>query len=154
MRFGCGEVFEDAAARGQFQAEAGEQFGHAPLGPRDGAQAQRGDRLAAAHGQQHVHAFDGGDFFDQAARAGAQAFAAHPHLQGAPQRQRQKADQDVRLHAPGFLVVDGVQAEVAFGGAKGGFGLGELDIPAPELRGILLGAAEGPELAEGLVRKR
>jgi len=60
----------------------------------------------------------------------------------------------VRFNTPGFLVADGAQAEVAFGGAEGRFGLGKRDMPTPELGGILLGAAEGPELAEGLVRKR
>jgi len=40
------------------------------------------------------------------------------------------------LAACGLLVIDGAQFEVAFGGAEGGFGLGGLDMPAPELGGI------------------
>ncbi len=92
--FSCaalGEVFNDPAAGGQVQAQAHEQFGHASFGAGHAAQAQLGELLAAAHGEHHVHAFDGGHFLDEAAGAGAEAFAVHPHLQGAPHRQREEA---------------------------------------------------------------
>ena len=32
----------------------------------------------------------------------------------------------------GLLMVDRAQLEVALGGAEGGFGLGELDVPTPQ----------------------
>ena len=48
---GGGEVGHDAAAGGQLQAEAYEQFGHPALGARDAAQSHVRHLLAAAHGQ-------------------------------------------------------------------------------------------------------
>jgi len=46
------------------------------------------------------------------------SLAAHPHFQRSPQRQRQEADQDVRLDSLGFLMKDGSQAQIALGAAE------------------------------------
>jgi hypothetical protein len=53
--------------------------------------------------------------------------AAHPHFKGAPQRERQKADEDVGFDALGFMMKNGAQAEIAFGDAEGFFGAGKLN---------------------------
>jgi hypothetical protein len=63
----------------------------------------------------------------------AQGFNTHPHLEGAPERETQKTDQDVRLDPFSFLVEDRPQAQITFANAKGVFGLAQLDVPAPEL---------------------
>ena len=69
----------------------------------------------------------------QLACAGTQALGAHPLFKGAPQGQGQEADQDVSLHPVGLLVEDRAQPQIALGGAKRSFGLGELDVPLPQL---------------------
>ena len=105
---------------------------------------KRNSRVASLSGsrtgQHDVHAAHGGDLFNQLAGAVAQAFAAHPHLQGAPKGEAQKADQDVGFDPFGLLMKDGAQAQIALADAEGVFGLAKLDIPAPEFGGILLRA--------------
>lgn len=74
--------------------------------------------------------------FDHLAGAGAQAAGVQPLFEAAPQRQREEADQDVRLDAALFVVEDRPQPEVALGGAERGLGLGELHVPAPQQRRV------------------
>jgi len=97
----------------QIETEAVEQFGHRTVGARDHAQAQLACGVAAgfAHGEDDVHAAHGGHFFEKLAGAVAQAFAAHPHLQGAPERQAQEADEEVGFDPLGFVMEDRTQAQ-------------------------------------------
>ena len=130
-------IFDDFRRAGQDHSQPVEEFGHGPVGFGDHAQP---DFAAAFDRQDHVHAAHGGDFFEKLAGASAQAFASHPHLQGSPQRQCQKADQDVGFNPAGFLMKDRPQPQIALAGAKGGLGLLELNIPMPERAWIALRA--------------
>jgi hypothetical protein len=81
-----------------------EELGHGAVGFGDDAQA---DFASVFDWEDHVHAAHSSDFFEKLAGASTQAFASHPHFQGSPQRQCQKADQDVGLDPLGFLMKDG-----------------------------------------------
>ena len=119
---------EDSVARGQFEVEAREQFGDVSVGARYGSDGQFGLRFAASHGEDDVHAFDGAYFGDEFAGACSESFAVHPLFEHSPHRECQKAHKDVRFDSFDFVVVNGAQLEVAFGGAECGFGLREATV--------------------------
>ena len=169
MLRGGGEVFGDAAARGQLEAEAHEEFGHAALGARHAAQAQLRDLLAAPHGQPKALSLPKGStsmlliVAISSTTRRAQVPRPLPRIHISKVRHSasaREADGDVRFRARGGLVVNRAQAEVALGGAEGGFGLGELNMPTPELRlarppsALFPSAASAGSRSGQLVRKR
>ena len=95
--------------------------------------------LARRGGQDGVERAHFGHLFEQLARGRAQAARFHPLLKGAPQDQREKADEDVRLCAPLFSVEDRAESQVVFGDAEGVFDLREADVGAPEFFGASSG---------------
>ena len=118
------------------------------LGFADGAQA---DVFAGAGGQHDVERTGFGHLFERLARGVAQCAALHPLLEGAPHHEREEADEDVRLGAFLFLVVDGPQVEVVFADAEGVLDLGQSDVGLAQCRGVLtlkVGAQEGTAVGE------
>jgi hypothetical protein len=84
------------------------------------------DFAAVFDRQDDVDAPDSADFLDTLTGAGAKLFATHPHLQGAPERQSQKADQYVGFDPVSFLMKDGMQPEITLADAECSLGLLEL----------------------------
>src|ERR1700730_5565708 len=84
-------------------------------------------------GQNDVVGLDAREFFEEGARGIAEAGALLPHLETFPQHESEKADQDMSLDALGALMPDGPQVQLILVDAKGGFGLGELNVGLPEL---------------------
>ena len=82
---------EDFIAGWQLQPQSHQKFAHPFFGAGYGAHVQFGFGPATLDRDDDVHAFDGGDFADELAGAGAQPFAVHPHLKDAPQGEGQKA---------------------------------------------------------------
>ena len=89
---------------------------------------------------------DAREFGENGARGISQSCARLPLLQQLPEGIAEEADQDVRLDAFGLLVPHRADGEIGFVNAKGGFGLGELDVGSPEL---FVGPARARQL-EGL----
>jgi hypothetical protein len=63
----------------------------------------------------------------------AETCTALPHLEGLPQHEGKKADEDMSLYAILALVPNRAEVELVLLDTKSGFGLGELDIGLPEL---------------------
>lgn len=93
---------------------------------------------------------DGGDLLAQVTRAVPEPFAAHPHLQRAPEDEAQEADQQAGFDPLGLVVKDRAQAQVAFADAEGFLGLSQPHVPTPELGAVTLGAVGAQEV--GAVR--
>ena len=105
----------------------GEQEGDIGVGLGHGAQAQGEHASGAFDRDGDIHGTDGGAGGDDFAGTGAEAFALHPHFRGTPQGEAQKADEQMGFDPVGFLMIDRAQAQIAFGRAESGFGLGEIN---------------------------
>jgi hypothetical protein len=116
---------KDPVARGQCDAETGQQFGNVAIRTRYGWNDELGLHFAPPHRLHDVHAFDGADLLDEFPRTGSKAFAAHPLFEHSPHRHSQKADEDLGFDPVGFVVVDRAQFKVALGGSKRRFGFGQ-----------------------------
>lgn len=129
-------IWNNAAAFRQAQTEVCEQLRGGRLGCGHDAQPQFGRSGGPAHGHDHVDTLDLRHLLDELTSARAQRLGLHPLLERAPQRQRQKTHQDMRLDAVLFLVKHRPQSQIAFGGPESRLRLGQLYIPPPQLRGI------------------
>ena len=56
-------------------------------------------------------------------------------LEGAPEYERQEADEDMGLGPVLFLMVNGTQSQIVFADAETVFDLGQADVDAPECFG-------------------
>ena len=90
-------------------------------------------------GDANVDHLNGGEFVEQTARgqAGGERFQAA--AESDVQTIGEKGDEDVRLDAPGLLMVDRADGEVALQGSKRLLYLDQLDVVAPQGGGIALG---------------
>src|SRR6266404_8402262 len=134
---GSGALFEswqvvlgEAHALWQGDAETVEESGLCRVWLSHAAQANLAVRCRR---QDDVVGLNALDFFQDGARRITETRAALPHLQGLPQNEGKKADEDVSLHAILALVPDRTDIELILLNSKSGFGLCELDIGFPKL---------------------
>ena len=123
-------MFGEAHAFGQEDAEAVEESGLCGVGLSDAAQA---DLSMGGDRQDHVMRLDPRELFEDRTRRISEACSLLPHLEGLPQHEGKKADEDMSLNAVGVLMPDRTEVELIFLNAERGLGLGELDIGLPEL---------------------
>ncbi len=113
-------ILDKFGALGQAEAEVGEQEGDIGVGLGQGEHA-----FGAFDRDGDIHGADVGEGGDDFAGTGAEAFGLHPYFQRPPQGEAQKADEQMGFDPVGFLMIDRAQAQIAFGRAESGFGLGE-----------------------------
>ena len=76
---------------------------------------------------------DTGQLFENGARRVSEAGALLPHLEALPEREGEKANENVSLNAILALMPDRTNVELILLDTERRFGLGELDVRLPEL---------------------
>jgi hypothetical protein len=117
--------FESASEHWGAQDRGRQHFRYRPVRPGDNPKPTFPGLLASRFfdRQHHIEAANRADFLDQLPRTVTEPFAMHPHLQASPERQRQKADQDVRFDPLGFPMKDRPQAQIVLADLERIFGL-------------------------------